>query len=206
MSLVEIKPHPQNTLIVFALECEAQERFIDLCPIYSGVGKVNAAYNLARKIAQLQHDNGKAPELVLNVGSAGSTHFKAGTVVNCTRFVQRDFDATALGVAPYVTPFEDCPVFLANGMRYLDFPEGVCGTGDNFATNGLGSEWNVVDMEAYALAKICKLENIPFGCLKYITDGADGQAATSWEAGLLETAKKLHEAVTTIFGTDEESL
>ena len=35
-------------------------------------------------------------------------------------------------------------------------------------------------MEAYALAKICKLENIAFRCFKYITDNADEAASTDW--------------------------
>lgn len=35
-------------------------------------------------------------------------------------------------------------------------------------------------MEAYALALIAKKENIPFLCLKYISDGANGDAADDW--------------------------
>ena len=35
-------------------------------------------------------------------------------------------------------------------------------------------------MEAYALAKVCKEENLPFLCLKYISDGADGNAVDDW--------------------------
>jgi adenosylhomocysteine nucleosidase len=194
--------HP-DALVVFALETEAQGRFNDFNLLYSGVGKVNAAYRLTHKLAQWQHSKGSKPKLVLNLGSAGSTQFKAKTIVNCTRFVQRDFDVTALGVAPYTTPYEETPVLLANGVRYPIYQDGICGTGDNFSTNGVAPEWNVVDMEAYALAKICKLENIPFGCLKYITDGADGHAASSWEEGLPETAGRLHEAVKALFRYNE---
>ena len=46
-------------------------------------------------------------------------------------------------------------------------------------------------MEAYALAKICKLENIDFVCIKYISDGADTSAADDWNAALNDSAKKL---------------
>ena len=42
------------------------------------------------------------------------------------------------------------------------------------------SIYNVVDMESYALAVIAMKENIPFLCLKYISDGADGSAADDW--------------------------
>jgi hypothetical protein len=48
-------------------------------------------------------------------------------------------------------------------------------------------------MEAYALAKICKLQKIPFTCVKYITDGADGGAAKDWNQALNMAAKELFE-------------
>jgi adenosylhomocysteine nucleosidase len=38
----------------------------------------------------------------------------------------------------------------------------------------------VVDMEAYALAKVCKLQNINFKCFKFISDGADENAKDHW--------------------------
>lgn len=185
-------------LLVFALDVEAQGLFDNLSPLYCGVGKVNAAYRLTDKLASWKKRCGRLPELVLNLGSAGSTYFGCGEIINCTSFVQRDFDATALGCAPYSTPYEDIPIPLANGIRYPAYLEGICGTGDNFETGNDMSNWNVVDMEAYALAKICKLENISFGCLKYITDGADGAAAKSWQEGLTKAAVKLHKGLLSI--------
>ena len=35
-------------------------------------------------------------------------------------------------------------------------------------------------MEAYALAKVCKLENIKFRCFKFISDNADETANSDW--------------------------
>ena len=35
-------------------------------------------------------------------------------------------------------------------------------------------------MEAYAIAKICYLENIRFKCFKFISDHADGGASNDW--------------------------
>ena len=35
-------------------------------------------------------------------------------------------------------------------------------------------------MEAYALAKVCKLENIKFRCFKFISDNADETASSDW--------------------------
>ena len=187
-----------NVLVVFALEGEAQGLFTSFAPVYCGVGKVNAAYRLTRALAEWRREYGRLPERVLNLGSAGSAHFDAGTVVNCTRFIQRDMDTTVLGTAAYATPFEEGAACLENGARFAGFEDGICGSGDNFVTDGARALWNVVDMEAYALAKICLLEGVSFGCLKFITDGADGHAADTWEGALKEAAQVLRRSVDAI--------
>lgn len=185
----------QEILTVFALEPEAQGLFDDLLPVYCGVGKVNAAYHLLQSLQRFRAQHGQKPKLVLNLGSAGSHFFKRGAVVNCTGFIQRDFDVTALGCAPYTTPFDATPALLKNGLRYAALPEGVCGSGDQFVTTVAEAPWNVIDMEAFALAKVCHHEQVPFACLKYITDGADGHAPTAWQDGLKATAAALRAAV-----------
>ena len=44
-------------------------------------------------------------------------------------------------------------------------------------------------MEAYALAKICRLENIKFRCFKYVSDNADENALNDWIANCKKGAK-----------------
>ena len=39
---------------------------------------------------------------------------------------------------------------------------------------------DLVDMEAYAIAKICYLKNIKFRCFKYISDNANAGANDDW--------------------------
>jgi adenosylhomocysteine nucleosidase len=46
----------------------------------------------------------------------------------------------------------------------------------------------VIDMEAYALAKVCWHENARFACVKYITDGADTFAAHEWQRNVHKAA------------------
>jgi len=64
----------------------------------------------------------------------------------------------------------------------------LCGSGDSFQTGVAKLHCDVIDMEAYALAKVCYLEDARFGCAKYITDGADGSAAADWERNLPQAA------------------
>lgn len=169
-----------------ALESEAQGKFDNLPVIFTGVGKVNASYHLLKAIHHHQ------PSHIINLGSAGSNYFSAGTVVHCRRFVQRDMNATALGFELYSTPFDEAPATeLQYGNHIAPLPEAVCGTGDSFYTEGKNSSFNIVDMEAYALAKTCLLEKVPFTCIKFITDGADGTAAKDWNDALTLAAEKL---------------
>ena len=43
---------------------------------------------------------------VINYGTAGSKKIKVGTIVDCTKFIQRDMDASKIGFDLYETPFE----------------------------------------------------------------------------------------------------
>ena len=173
-------------LLVFALEQEAQGMFHDRACLFTGVGKINAAYGLMTYLA-----THAKPDLIVNLGTAGSAVHKAGSVIHCRRFVQRDMDVTPLGFAPYQTPFSDLPPVLDVQGPDTALPQGICGTGDHFDTAHTGETYSVVDMEAYALAYICHKEQIPFLCLKYISDGADGQAHTDWAQALEAGAQAL---------------
>ena len=93
-------------------------------------------------------------------------------------------DVSALGFAPGVTPFDDTPAVLEFPECFRHLPHVTCSTGDSFATDSHAVEDDVVDMEAFALARVCRAEGRPFACAKYITDGADGDSATHWEAAL----------------------
>jgi adenosylhomocysteine nucleosidase len=39
---------------------------------------------------------------------------------------------------------------------------------------------DVVDMEAYAIAKVCKKHNIEFLCYKFVSDGANEDSLNDW--------------------------
>ena len=90
-------------------------------------------------------------------------------------------DVGALGFAPGVTPFDEFPPMLEFPAVFAGLPEAVCGSGDSFATADHGPACDVVDMEAYALAKACRIEGARFACAKYVSDGADENAAPALE-------------------------
>ncbi len=175
-----------SPLLVFALEQESQGLFADYEVLYTGVGKVNAAYALTKRISV------RRPGLVVNLGTAGSSSFKTGEIVYCTRFIQRDMDASPLGFEKWATPFSDCPATLEYGLSVPGVKAATCGTGDCFdIAHTCSHAYDLVDMEAYTLAYICWREQLPFICLKYISDGADEKASTDWEPALKKAAESL---------------
>jgi adenosylhomocysteine nucleosidase len=170
-------------LVVMALPAEGDGLFEaeNISVLYTGVGKVNAAIALTRRLTEYV-ERGQPLPLVANFGSAGSHRFPAGTVVSCSQFVQRDMDVQPLGFEIGVTPYEDIPSVLRFNIAVPGLPQGVCGSGDSFATDLRGLPCDVVDMEAYALAKACWFFGAQFISVKYISDGADHTAADDWNA------------------------
>ncbi len=172
-----------------ALPLEAQGVFeaARIPVLYTGVGKVNAAMALARALASYRHAGQPLPGIV-NFGSAGSRRFASGSLVACTAFQQRDMDVSGLGFAPGATPYEDIPAVIDFPTPFSDLPRATCGTGDSFETSGRTMSCDVVDMEAYALAKVCHVEGTGFACAKFVSDGADHAAAADWQANLHRAA------------------
>ena len=141
--------------------------------IHTGVGKINATYNTLRLI------NAHKPKIVINYGTAGAINTKLKGIVECTKFYQRDMDVRGLDFALGETPFDKINEIITSKKGYS------CGTGDSFVNKKIDMEVDVVDMEAYAIAKVCKLENIEFKCFKYISDNADENAGIDWNENLI---------------------
>jgi adenosylhomocysteine nucleosidase len=176
---------PPKLLIVMALPQESRGLLeaagADL--LYTGVGKVNAAAALARRLAETRVQKQPLP-LVVNLGTAGSRTLLAHTLAVCNRFAQRDMDVSGLGFAPGVTPFDDAPAVIEFPPVLTHLPQRVCSSADSFATHLHAVGGDVVDMEAFALARVCLAERARFACVKYVTDGADSDSAAHWEAAL----------------------
>jgi len=136
---------------------------------YTGVGKINASIKLMELI------NLDKPNQVINYGTAGSLKREISGLVECTRFIQRDMDARGLlNFKLGETPYDLITNITTSKEGY------TCGTGDSFVKKQLEVECDIVDMEAYALAKICKIYSIDFKCYKYISDYANDDASNDW--------------------------
>ena len=157
--------------------------------VHCGVGKINAAVTLTRELARYQFMREPMP-LVINFGSVGSHRYATGTLVECHEFVQRDMDARALGFALGVTPYDDGPQRLSFDRMFDTLPGAICGSGDSFASTAVEIECDVVDMEAYALAKVCWSNGAKFACAKYVTDGINDGSAVQWQRNVHKAAEE----------------
>ena len=180
-----------NPLVVMALPIESQGVFEreGIPVLYTGVGKINAAWALTRKLPDYRKNDQSLP-LVLNFGTAGSRSFPTHSLVACDTFVQHDMDVSGLGFAIGTTPFDDCPAILEFERIFPDLPRAVCASGDRFLTGACAVRCDVVDMEAYALAKVCRQEGAQFAAVKYVTDGADDASAADWQNNLHHAAER----------------
>jgi adenosylhomocysteine nucleosidase len=178
------------TLVVMALPLESQGLFerSGIPVLFTGVGKVNAAYALTRRLAGYRAAHAPPPH-VINFGTAGSQRHPTGALLECSSFIQRDMDVTGLGVPLGATPFEDVPARLEVQPVFADLGRGVCGSGDSFVITACTHDCDVLDMEAYALAKVCYFERCTFNAVKFVTDGADHSAGQDWQRNLQHAAE-----------------
>lgn len=166
---MKINFDPRTTLLIVALEDELPRVLVNNWDVvYCGVGKVNATMTLCDALVTFQ------PQTVINYGTAGTLQSNLSGLHEVTRFLQRDMDVRAMGFALGQTPFEEQMV-IDSGFNGLS-----CGTGDLFVSAQPEMKTDLVDMEAFALAKVCFHKKVEFRCFKFISDGADADAADDW--------------------------
>lgn len=149
----------------------------------TGIGKVKSAFYLAEAIAHGQ------PDLVVNVGTAGSVSRQVGDVLVCRHFVDRDMQKLSdLGMEWQI----DSAELLAQKGYCLHWPDnGMCNTGDSFLTELTDVKGDVVDMEAFAQAWVCRAKGVPFIAVKYVTDVIGQNSVKHWEDKLAEARQGL---------------
>ena len=78
-----------------------------------------------------------------------------------------------------------------SGEKRFWTEEGICNTGDGFLTELTHVSGDVVDMEAYAQAFVCRSKEIPFISVKYVTDIIGQNSVKHWEDKLADARQGL---------------
>ena len=148
------------------------EEEVQIGYLRTGVGKVKSAFYLSEAISHAQ------PDLV-------------GDIFVCRHFVDRDMQKLVeLGMEYEIDSMD----LLSQKGYCLHWPAGgVCNTGDTFLTELSDVSGDVVDMEAYAQALVCRAKNVPFISVKYVTDIIGQNSVKHWEDKLADARKGLGE-------------
>lgn len=172
-----------TTLVVAALSEEVAHLPSGVDVLVTGVGKARAAAGLARRLAA------GAPDLVVNLGTAGGVDGVVTGLVEVGWVTQHDFPYDAIESlvgSPIDRGFIVDPDHPPRLARSAPRESTALATGDVFvasadearrlSTAGI----HVVDMEAYGYATVCAEFGVAFRCVKVVSDGADEDAGTSW--------------------------
>lgn len=150
----------------------------------TGIGKVKSAYYLTDAIGRLQ------PDLVINMGTVGTVSHRIGDIFVCRRFIDRDMEKVkSLGVDYEI---DTSSLLERKGYcQHWQAQDGVCNTGDSFLTQLTEVTGDVVDMEAYAQAWVCRAKDVPFVAVKYVTDVIGQNSIKHWEDKLADARRAL---------------
>lgn len=164
-----------RTIILVALPEELDAKLVSAPVVYTGVGLSNAAMMAYDAIVNYR------PELIINYGSAGALKDHRG-LLTVAAVCQRDANCEPLRQRGFMLG--------ENILYYQNGHSGVrCGSGNNFVTEP--DQWtrdhcDIVDMELWAIAKVCEKMAIPWVSKKWISDSADSDSGNVWEQSLAD--------------------
>lgn len=170
----------------------------------SGIGKVNAAIATTLVIEHF------SPDCIINTGSAGGLGkgLNVGDVVIGSETAHHDADVTAFGYAYGQLPKQPprftsgstlmaAAEYAAQAFGQVQIRQGLIVSGDQFVHGSRTiatirnhfPDVQAVEMEAAAIAQTCYQMAKPFVIIRAISDSADEEAETNFEA-FLQTASR----------------
>ena len=182
-----------NLLVCYALECEKITVPFDgeFRYLRTGIAKMKTSVSVAEDVVSWK------PDMVLNIGTAGTFRHKIGDIVVCRRFRDRDLEKVKI---PGILSFIDLGSQSLPAFRQLaEMPSGECSTGDTFVTNAGEMDSDVCDMESFCIAYICKKHKIPFVSVKVVSDIVGSNSVKDWQEATDEAVKKLQNFFNSLF-------
>lgn len=175
---------------------------IDIVIAYSKIGKIFSSLTASTMIEKFNCTH------LLFTGVAGGINpkLKIGDLIVADKLCQHDVDITAFGHPYGFIPESSIYIETDKVLKELlittcnklgiEVTEGIIATGDQFIANEdrkkfILEEFNAdaLEMEGSSVAVVCKSLKIPFIILRSISDTANGEANTDFDA-FLEIAAK----------------
>ena len=164
---------------------------IDTVVAVAGVGKVNAAVCAQTMILEY------SPDYIINTGVAGglSEELKIGDVAVADKVAEHDMDTSPLGdELGFITGIDrvymPCDEYIS-GLMYdaaksvdgINAVRGTIASGDQFIASEeqrgfIKKNFSAVaaEMEGAAIGHVCTMNNVKFGVLRAISDGANSDS------------------------------
>jgi adenosylhomocysteine nucleosidase len=145
-----------------------------ITPLMTGVGPVEAAIVLTRALTSMVLE-GRRPDLVVSLGSAGSRVLEQTEVYQASSVAYRDMDASPLGFEKGRTPFLDHPAAMPLPFSIPGIASARLSTGANIVSGSAYDmiEAEMVDMETFAVMRSCQMFGLPLIGLRGISDGKE---------------------------------
>ncbi|MBX9614340.1 MAG: 5'-methylthioadenosine/S-adenosylhomocysteine nucleosidase [Caulobacteraceae bacterium] len=189
---------PLTALCVMAAEIEYGPALkARIKPLITGLGPVEAAVQTTAALSALERE-GRLPDVVISLGSAGSQTLEHGRVYWVDEVSYRDMDASPLGFPPGVTPYLDQPASLTLASGPAGQPYARLATGASIVTGEAydAIDADMVDMETYAVVRAAAKFDVPVLGLRGISDGkADLTGLSDWTDTLSVIDEGLAEAL-----------
>ena len=182
----------------------------DIVACKCGIGKVNAAVGALTLIENFH------PMMIVNTGVAGGTGATADParvldVVLASEIAYHDVwwgPGTVPGEAAGCPARFVCPL-PAEIRSQLNVKEGLLASGDIFVDNpddlhrilALYPDAKAVDMESAAIAQVCYIKNVPFVCIRVVSDTpGDGGNAAAYESFWTAAPERTFDEVEKLLG------
>lgn len=167
---------------------------VDTIVAVAGVGKVNAAVCAQTMILKY------SPDVIINVGVAGGLDpdFGIGDIAVAQAVVEHDMDTSPIGddigfISGINKVQMECDDKIANLMEQaaksigLNVKRGIIASGDQFISKQserdkiIGNFGAIAaEMEGASIGHVCTMNNVPFGVLRAISDGANSDSVMDY--------------------------
>jgi adenosylhomocysteine nucleosidase len=167
---------------------------VDTIVAVAGVGKVNAAVCAQTMILKY------SPDVIINVGVAGGLDpdFAIGDIAVAHAVVEHDMDTSPIGddigfISGINKVQMECDDKIANLMEQaaksigLNVKRGIIASGDQFISKQserdkiIGNFGAIAaEMEGASIGHVCTMNNVPFGVLRAISDGANSDSVMDY--------------------------
>ena len=165
----------KSILFVMAADAEYGPHLAELIsPLMCGVGPVEAGIEVTHVLTELSLRN-ELPDLLISLGSAGSSTLEQAEIYQASSVSYRDMDASPLGFEKGRTPFLDLPAEIKFPISIPNVPSAKLSTGANIVSGEIyeNIDADMVDMETFAILRAAMKFGILMIALRGISDGAE---------------------------------